>query len=44
MKSLTRGAVGVAILLAVIALLIWALDYFGAISILSRVHVPVPHR
>ena len=44
MKTITRVAVGIAILLAVIALLIWGLEYFGVLSTLSRVHVPVPRR
>ena len=43
MKTLARVAVGIAVLLAVIALLIWGLEYFGVFSTFSRVHVPVPH-
>jgi hypothetical protein len=41
--TIMRWVVGIALLLALIALLIWTLDYFGVINILSRVHVPVPH-
>ena len=42
--TLARVAIGLAVLVAVIALLIWALDYFGAISILQHVRVPGPRR
>ena len=44
MKTITRVAVGIAILLAVIALLIWGLQYCGVLSTLSSVRVPVPRR
>ena len=42
LKTLARVAVGIAVLLAVIALCIWGLEYFGVLSTISRVHVPVP--
>lgn len=41
-KTITRVAVGLALLLAVIALLIWGLDYFVVLNTLSRVRVPGP--
>jgi len=44
MKTLARVAVGIAVLLAVIALLIWGLEYFGVLSTISHVRIPVPGR
>jgi hypothetical protein len=44
MQRIAQVAVGIAIVLAVVALLIWGLDYFGVLRTLSSVHVPVPRR
>jgi succinate dehydrogenase hydrophobic anchor subunit len=39
-QRIAQVAVGVAILLAVVALLIWGLEHFGVLDTLSRVRVP----
>lgn len=38
-KKVTSVALGIAILLAVCAILIWLLNYFGVLSTLSSVHL-----